>query len=356
MSLKKSTVAQSLNLESIKGNRLDKFLAKGWYRMGASIFTSHYIHYEKDLFSTIWLRNILNDYQPSKSLRKIFRKNNERFSYVIEPYSYTEELENLYQRYRTTFKGNIPESLSEYMMGSLESEVFDTRIVKVYDQDKLAAASIFDSGADSIASIFGFYDPEYGPLSLGLYTMLLEIEFCKANDLAIYYVGYFVPGNSRFDYKLRLGCQEYLDFKSDTWISIDEFKAEQTPLAVTTKKLSFLQEKLGTKINSKISKNAFVDAFIIEFFYMKYVEAPLILILENKALEDNQQVICTFDIRQNKYQLLLCHLLPRSFSNYNPDWLDKMDDQNCTDQYVVIKNLKSCKTPLPILRWVEGQK
>ena len=53
----------------------------------------------------------------------------------------------------------------------------DTREVKIYDGDKLAAFSFFDKGQRSMYSKQGIYDPAYHQFSLGFFTMLVEIQY-----------------------------------------------------------------------------------------------------------------------------------------------------------------------------------
>ncbi len=356
MTKSKIKLAQSLYLEQIRGELLDHFLSKGWYRMGPSIFTSHFILYDNQLYSTIWLRTILKDYALSKSLRKIKKKNNKAFTHVIEPFQQSREIDDLYQVYKKVFKGPLPDTLADYMTHSLESGVYDTRLVKVYHEDKLVACSIFDVGTQSIGSIFGFYHLEYTNYSLGLYTMLIEIDFCQSHAMDYYYMGYFVPGNPRFDYKLRLGHQEYLELKSDSWLAMDKFSYDHTPLAIAHNKLLALQEKTKDSTASVLYKNAFIDAHIIEYFPMDYVEAPLLLLFNNLTadLGEDQLYVCYYDVKSGHYRLEICDRLNGSFSNYRPDWLEKLDSETYKFQLVTYKTIKICKTVAPIERWIEN--
>ncbi len=348
--------ANSLYYETIKGEMLDDFLAHGWYRMGPGIFTCHYIFYQEELFSTIWLRTNLKDYRLSKSLRKIDKKNKAVFTHYIEHYAHSEELEELYRKYVATFKGKLPKSLGDYMSGSLESTVYDTRIVKVYHEDKLIACSIIDIGQDTLASIFGMYDPDYRSYSLGLYTMMLEVEICLNAEMPYYYMGYFVPGNPRFDYKLRVGQIEYFDMKTEKWLSYTEFEKSQTPIEISRKKLNLLIETLEPTLSLTLNQNAYIDANIIEYFPLWYLEYPLIILIKGLKypLEEGQVIITVFDIRKESYLLLVCDSFKDGLSNYNPTWLEKLDDNTIKEEYIIIKTLKQCKTTKPIERWVEA--
>jgi arginine-tRNA-protein transferase len=124
MPKKYKKTADSLFLDEIKGSDLDYFLAQGWYRMGPTIFTTHYIYYNATLFSTIWLRTPLESYSYSKSLKKLLRKNKAQLIHEFEPYEYDIELEVLYEKYTSVFKGNLPDSLDSYMMDSLGMEIY----------------------------------------------------------------------------------------------------------------------------------------------------------------------------------------------------------------------------------------
>jgi len=356
MSNKTRKTAQSLYLDTIKASDLDDFLSRGWYRMGPTIFCSFFIFFERSLFSTIWLRTPLENYKLSKSLKKLDRKNKARLTHSFEPFEYSDTVEELYQKYRLTFKGNLPEYLDSYMMDSLDMDIYDTYLVKVYAEDSLIACSIFDVGDNSLASIFGFYNPAYSSMSLGLYTMLLEIEFAKQEQMSFYYIGYFVPGNPRFDYKLRLGNIEYLDFKTSQWLSLEIFDFEQTPIKLIRRKLDSLKSKLNQKkYDTIIYQNAFIDVNIIEFFPLRYVEDPLIMFLQGYSSTQSlsEIIICIYDVRIGSYKLYQCQILDSSFSRYNQDWVDSLDDGTFKYRLIIKKTLKTCKTIAPIERWMQ---
>lgn len=350
------TTAKSLYLEEVKGTELDDFLSMGWYRMGPTIFTNFFICYESTLFSTIWLRTTLKDYSYSKSLRKLARKNKTLLIHNFEPYEYSDELEELYLQYKRTFKGDLPDTLDTYMLNSLESGIFDTWLVKVYEKDKLIACSIFDVGEKTLASIFGFYDPSFSDMSLGLFTMLLEIEFAKQREMDLYYIGYFVPGNPRFDYKLRLGNIQYLDFRTREWIAFDKFDYEQTPIKVIRRKLQSLSSKLDKTYDLDLYKNAFIDAHIIQLFTMHYVEDPMIIIINGLAgFQDEETVLlCTYDVALESYKLQHCKILDAVFSSYSASWLQSLNDNTLKHQLVIIKTLKTCKRVSTIERWLDN--
>ena len=73
--------------KSIKGEELDEYLEHGWYRSGQVLFTTHLIILENDVYTPVWTRLPLENYRFKKRLRKLFNKNNEKFSftYICKP-------------------------------------------------------------------------------------------------------------------------------------------------------------------------------------------------------------------------------------------------------------------------------
>jgi len=197
--------------------QLDQYLSQGWFRMGQSIFTCHFLYVQDDVYSTVWIRLNLHDHRYSKSQRKLVRRVEEDFKVRVQKAVFDEEKERLYDKYKIRFMEPVADSISTSLQNDLNQNIYDTYEVTVHEGDRLIAASFFDLGAKSSASIMGIYDPDYQKYSLGYYTMLREIAFSKKTGRDYYYPGYVVPGYERFDYKLRIGHVEYFLPESHSW-------------------------------------------------------------------------------------------------------------------------------------------
>ena len=97
--------------EILRPEELDRYLAMGWFRMRQSVFTCDILLKEYSVHNTVWIRTPLQGYNFSKSLRKLMRRNNRRFSSTLTPFFVSQEMEELYQRYRDGFKGDLSETL-----------------------------------------------------------------------------------------------------------------------------------------------------------------------------------------------------------------------------------------------------
>ena len=62
-------------LDEVKGEVLDHYLAKGWYRMGMYVFTSSVLQTEESTFPVYWLRYVVPQIQLNKSNLALIKKN-----------------------------------------------------------------------------------------------------------------------------------------------------------------------------------------------------------------------------------------------------------------------------------------
>ncbi len=188
--------------EKMNGKELDEFLEMGWYRMGQSIFTTHFIMPEDQMYRVFWLRYNLKHIALGKSQRRI-KTGNRQFEVSVKPVEITDEIEDLYTVYQTGVDFPAAKSVYHWLYGDeLPSNVFDTELIEIRDKTKLIAVGIADWGSESIAGIMNFYHPDYKRFSLGKYLMMLKIELGQRRNIQWYYPGYVVYKRPEFDYKL----------------------------------------------------------------------------------------------------------------------------------------------------------
>lgn len=210
----------------IKGDILDAYLAKGWFRMRDSIFTvSHLVDYENvSLHQVSWLRFHLEQIVEKKSHKKIRRKNSEFQLRYADNFQATKMHNSLFERYVANIDFQTYPSITEALCGDGEINIFQTNSIEVFDGDKLIAVGIYDVGNIAAQSIMHFYDPEYSLYSLGKYLVLLTVDHLIKNDFIFYYPGYVVAGRPKFDYKLFIGedIAYYFDPEKSDWLLFDQ--------------------------------------------------------------------------------------------------------------------------------------
>lgn len=296
---------------------LDQYLARGWFRMGQTIFTTNFLNFKSHFYSAVWLRISLPGFSGDKTEQRLIKKN-AGFRIEIRPASITAEKEHLFSHYKKNISFEASTSLHTLLYGKADYNIYNTTEVNIYDQGKLIAAGYFDIGKTSAAGISCFYDPAYKKYSLGKYLIYLKIEYCKKMGLQYFYPGYFVPGYSLFDYKLEIGkpALQYLEFPSLEWRPIDSFRRMSSPLQLMQEKLRELQTTLlKSGVESRILKYEFFDANLIpELEGIVLFDFPIFL--SCIGLSEENPIV--FDVRDHQYHLIKCRSVWASSSTSDP--------------------------------------
>lgn len=199
---------------------MDALWADGWRHFGTYFFRYSLGVYEAEIRRVLPLRIRLADFSFSKSQRRIFKKNQD-LQTLIRPIEITTEKESLFERHKQRFTHNAPDSLYDFLSFDAARVPCEALEVCVYRETELLAASFFDVGERSVSSVYAMFAPEETARSLGIFTLLLEIEWARANKKDFLYQGYAYNGNSFYDYKKRFRALEKFDWKGN-WEEMDE--------------------------------------------------------------------------------------------------------------------------------------
>jgi arginine-tRNA-protein transferase len=77
-------------------------------------------------------------------------------------------------------------------------------------QGPVIATALTDVLADGLSMVYSFYDPEYSDRSLGTFMILDHVRRARKLGLPYVYLGYWVEGSPKMDYKTRFRPQERL--------------------------------------------------------------------------------------------------------------------------------------------------
>jgi len=344
---------------------MDKLLSHGYFRSGKNMFHSPVTFIDGVANSTIRTRQTLDNHKLSKSSRKLLAKNNRIFTHELTPLVLDEEVLELYEVYRADcFKGKLNGELWEWLDGSLEKEIFNTRICKIYFEGVLVAASFVDLGLESMASIMGIYHPDYSKYSLGIFSMLVEVEYGKELGLVYYYPGYILSASPRFEYKKKVGNLQYKSFDSREWKSLDDLKTDNFFVEKTQEQLKVVKASLNDfKIESEIYAYPLftwatypLDASLLEQYFFIRVSVDLF---------DTLHIIIVFDILRNGFYINLVNSIGpdsstwQEFKNYYPEegnWLDtiliqstsKLEHDPAVLPIIVISMLKTIRDKIKL--------
>jgi len=75
---------------------------------------------------------------------------------------------------------------------------------------ELVAIALTDVLGDGLSMVYSFFEPDEAARSLGTYMVLDHIERARTMGLSYVYLGYWVRGSRKMDYKSRFLPQERL--------------------------------------------------------------------------------------------------------------------------------------------------
>lgn len=213
------TLDDAFICDSVPAEVMDKVWAAGWRHFGCYFFRYSTQPDEHGGTQTITpLRIGLARFSCTKSQRRVMSKNAD-LRHDIVPAVIDDELRDLFQRHKQRFIHNIPDNLETFLGPDPTTGPCECRMVRVFDGERLIAASFFDVGKQAASSVYGLFEPECSKRSLGIFTMLLEIQHCREAGLRWLYPGYATHESSAYDYKKQFRGTELLDWSNGEWFT-----------------------------------------------------------------------------------------------------------------------------------------
>lgn len=285
-------------------SRYDQYLASGWFRGSVMLYKMGMLCLEGDVQSVINIRLDVRTFSPSKSQRKLLTRAGKRYRTEIRRARIDNSKEALYQEHKHRFKGFIHHSLTDYLNSGFASTVFDTYEVCVFDGDELVAASFFDLGKESMASLLCVYKDSYARSSLGKYTLLCEIAFAQKRGLKWFYPGYVLQPSRSFDYKLEVGQFQYYN-ANKRWVRLDAQKPSETAAVAYLERTNDLRQALQSKgLEYKQWLYPFFTMGYLEYWDVKFLSCPIFLEV-SFGRPGREMLTISYEADSQMYMLLL---------------------------------------------------
>jgi len=188
-----------------------------------------------DCAACLSARIITADFQPSKSQKRVLKRNQRLERRVSAPWA-TEDQYELFRRYldsRHSDGGMADMDVFEFA-AMIEETPIRSRVIEYVDTDtkKLVAVCLTDVLKDGLSMVYSFFDPDYEKHSLGTYIILDHVEIALSGDLSYVYLGYWVPGSPKMGYKANFAALEI--YKQNEWRPIgqaSDHEADTHPLS-----------------------------------------------------------------------------------------------------------------------------
>lgn len=202
-----------------RAGELNELLTHGGFRRSQSIA---YRPACETCRACVSVRVVTNDFKPSRNMRRIVARNDDLLG-EMRTAAPTSEQYSIFRAYldaRHRDGGMVDMTVLDYAMMIEDSHV-DTRVVEYRRRGPdsgitgrgagdLLAVALSDVLSDGLSMVYSFFDPDAGTRSLGTYMILDHIERARQMGLPYVYLGYWVPGSRKMDYKGRFLPQERL--------------------------------------------------------------------------------------------------------------------------------------------------
>ena len=204
--------------ESAPPEMMDSLWAAGWRHFGAQFYRYSLHAPEGGVRLVQPLRVVIDRFQASASQRRILRRNAD-LDVRFEPPRLDDERRALFAKHSQRFTENIPPSL-EAFLGNAPGKVPGAMIeVSARLAGRLAAVSFLDLGREGASSVYAIYDPAFARRSLGIATMLWELDHARRQGCRYYYPGYAYHTPSGMDYKKQFAGTEWFDWRGH-WLPL----------------------------------------------------------------------------------------------------------------------------------------
>lgn len=154
------------------------------------------------------------DFRPDRSQRRCLRRNADIESRIVPPELDDERLD-LYQRYLGArhpgggMDGHGAHEFEQFLIGSWN----DSRFLELREagSHRLLAVAVTDRVPGALSAVYTFFDSDAAERGLGTLGILRQIEWAHREGRSHLYLGYWIDGHRKMDYKRRFQPLEHFD-------------------------------------------------------------------------------------------------------------------------------------------------
>lgn len=182
------------------------------------------------------IRVRVDDFHWTRSFRRLWKRNADLVGSISDPAPSSQQYD-LFRRYldaRHANGGMSDMTVLDYAM-MIEDTHVETMLIEYRRRGPdtfltgrgagpLLAVALTDRLSDGLSMVYSFFEPEAPLRSLGTHLILDHVERARALGLPYVYLGYWVQGSPKMDYKARFQPQDHLGPRG--WFSAQEPDSE----------------------------------------------------------------------------------------------------------------------------------
>jgi arginine-tRNA-protein transferase len=168
------------------------------------------------------VRILAQEFVASRNMKRVLQHNSDLVGHMHNAEPSTEQY-SLFRGYldaRHRRGGMSDMTVLDYAM-MVEDTHVDTKVIEYRrrgpdtfitgkGQGELIAVALTDKMADGLSMVYSYFNPDFEERSLGTFMILDHIARARAMGLPHVYLGYWVNGSRKMNYKMRFMPQEHL--------------------------------------------------------------------------------------------------------------------------------------------------
>ncbi|WP_374830896.1 arginyltransferase [Paenochrobactrum pullorum] len=207
------------HLTGSKASEINDLLTQGGFRRSQNIA---YRPVCENCQACVSVRIIADDFKMNRSMKRIWQNNKDLIGTVNNPDTNNDQyaLFHEYLEARHRDGGMSGMSVQDYTM-MVEDTHVTTKMIEYRrrgpdsfitgkGEGELIAVALTDVLSDGLSMVYSFYKPELHSRSLGTYMILDHLHRARQYGLPHVYLGYWVNGSRKMEYKIRFRPQEQL--------------------------------------------------------------------------------------------------------------------------------------------------
>lgn len=190
----------------------DLLVSKGFRRSGDYVYRPHC----PKCNACIPCRIDVERYYPNRNQKRCLKHNRDIIT-RIRPAAFSDEYFQLYQKYLNNRHGDgsmshpQPDDYKRFLMTSWGKTLF----IESRFQERLLGVAVCDFIDSGLSAVYTFFDPEENARSMGTFGILQQIWMARLYQQPYVYLGYWIEGHPKMDYKRRFNGLEL--FQQDAW-------------------------------------------------------------------------------------------------------------------------------------------
>ncbi len=158
-------------------------------------------------------------FKPRRSQQRVLKKNAD-LEVRIEEATFSRRHYHLYERYISLrhADGDMYPASEDQFRSFLLSPWSKSQFISIYRGQQLLSVAVTDKQPNGLSAIYTFYEPQEEARSLGVFSILQQVQLCMDWGLPYLYLGYWVKDCAKMSYKTDYRPTEL--FVNNRWVRL----------------------------------------------------------------------------------------------------------------------------------------